>query len=141
VKPFDASPRDETLVLIPVALTPFDGQATTAGKEAVKQTKEKDGVLRGTDEKAVYAALEALQNSEDRPQGYTPAEIVKVAGAGGNRRPAMKALAERNIICFGRGKNGELLNGEDGRSLQYRMPLLPDDYTDVLIAGDEDLEN
>jgi RecA-family ATPase len=139
IKPFDSSPRDETLVLIPVAVTPFTTAAAEAGKAAAKEHKT---ILRSADEKAVYAALEMLQDSDDRERGYTAAEIVKIAGAGGNRRPALKALAERKVICFGRDKNGQLLNGEEGNMVQYRIPVAASDLdAPPAIATDEDLEN
>lgn len=130
VKPFDASPRDETLVLIPVALQPFESQASTAARTATKESRNTPSGLQGGDEKAVYAALEELQSNEDRPQGYTAAEIIKVAGAGGKRRPALKSLTERKIIGFGRGSDGELLNGEHDRRTQYRLPTGPNDHED-----------
>lgn len=139
VRPFDASPRDETLVLIPVALTMFESQAAAVGRQVAKEKKEDLPFLQGTDEKAVYAALEMLQDSDDRPRGFTPAEIVKVAGAGGGRRPAMKALVERKVFCFGRDKSGILLNGENGNPLQYRLPHDIDSFDEKV--ADSDLEN
>lgn len=138
VKPFDQSPRDETLVLIPVALLPFDSKAADVGRQAVKQTKESGPMLKG-DEAKVYAALEELQNESDRQQGYSVSEIIKLSGDGGRRRPAIMALAERNIICYGRDKKGRLLNGEEDRHLQFRIPVGPNDFTDV--RPTEDLED
>lgn len=144
IRPFDSSPRDETLVLIPVALSPFMSQAAEVGKAAAKEMKESktEAFLHGTDEKAVYAALEMLQDSDDRPQGFTAAEIVKVAGSGGGRRPALKALAERKIITFGRDKNGQLLDGEEDRHTQYRLPSDINSFVEPdPVATDKDLEN
>lgn len=137
VKPFDRSPADETLVLIPVALLPFDSKAADAGRQAVKKAKEDGPMLKG-DEAKVYAALEELQNESDRPQGYSVSEIIKLSGDGGRRRPAIMALAERNIICYGRDKKGRLLNGEDDRHLQFRIPVGPNDFTDAQPTADLD---
>lgn len=137
VKPLDSQPRDETLVLIPVALLPFDSKAADVGRQAVKKTKEDGPMLKG-DEAKVYAALEELQNESDRPQGYSVSEIIKLSGEGGRRRPAIMALAERNIICYGRDKKGRLLNGEDDRHLQFRIPVGPNDFTDVQPTDDLD---
>lgn len=142
VKPFDQSPRDETLVLIPVALAMFESQGAAVGRQAAKETKNTSGpVLRGADEQKVYAALESLQDGDDLPQGYTISQIIKESGDGGRRRPAITALIERKIICFGRDRKGRLLNGEEGRHLQLRVPKGPNDFTDVLLAEDSDLEN
>lgn len=137
VKPLDSQPRDETLVLIPVALAPFDSKAADAGRQAVKKTKEDGPMLKG-DEAKVYAALEELQNESDRPQGYSVSEIIKLSGDGGRRRPAIMALAERNIICYGRDKKGRLLNGKEDRHLQFRIPVGPNDFTDVQPTDDLD---
>lgn len=137
VKPLDLSPRDETLVLIPVALAPFDSKAADVGRLAVKKAKEDGPMLKG-DEAKVYAALEELQNESDRPQGYSVSEIIKLSGDGGRRRPAIMALAERNIICYGRDKKGRLLNGEEDRHLQFRIPVGPNDFTDVQPTDDLD---
>ena len=64
-----------------------------------------------------------------------------MAGPGGGRRPALKALAERGILAYGRDHKGQLLNGKDGRGLQYRIPTGPDDHEDApMAAADEDLE-
>lgn len=141
VKPFDSSARDETLVLIPVALAMFTTAAADVARKATKEATDTP-MLRGGDEKAVYAALEMLQDSDDRPQGFTAAEIIKIAGPGGNRRPALKALAERKIITFGRDHDSQLLDGQDDRKTQYRLPTLPNDFdTPQPTATDEDLEN
>lgn len=137
VKPLDSQPRDETLVLIPVALLPFDSKAADVGRQAVKKNKEDGPMLKG-DEAKVYAALEELQNESDRPQGYSVSEIIKLSGDGGRRRPAIMALAERNIICYGRDKKGRLLNGEDNRHLQFRIPVGPNDFTDAQPTDDLD---
>jgi hypothetical protein len=143
VKPLDLSPRDETLVLIPVALAMFESAGAAVGRQVVKEAKDKgDGpVLHGSDEQKVYHALDALQDVDDLPQGYTISQIIKESGDGGRRRPAISALIARKIICFGRDRKGRLLNGEEGRHLQLRIPKGPNDFTDVLIATDEDLEN
>ena len=130
IKPFDQSPRNKTLVLIPVALAPFLSAAAEVGRKVVKDTKDAS-MLRGGDEKAVYAALEMLQDSDDRTQGFTAAEIIKIAGPGGNRRPALKALANRKIICFGKDHDGRLLDGTDDRKIQYRLPTLTDSYSEM----------
>lgn len=139
VKPFDASPRDETLVLIPVALQPFTTAAAEVAKKAVKETKE-ESFLRNADEKAVYAALEKLCEEEDRPWGYSPAEIKKIAGLGGRRNPAMMDLVARKVLCYGREATGMFTDGQEGRHLHFRIPTGPDDFTEVLIATDGDLE-
>lgn len=142
VKPFDSSPRDETLVLIPVALAPFTSAAGEEGKRAVKASDadHNQPMLKGTEAK-VYQALEELCNSEDRPRGYTPADIIMIAGKGGDRYHILKKLAARHIICYGRDESGKLLNGEGETHVQYRIPTGPEDYTDVISAEDEDLEN
>lgn len=142
VKPFDASPRDETLVLIPVALQPFTTAAAEVAKKAVKETKEETGpYLNGSDEKKVYEALESLTEQEDRPQGYSIAEIIKRSGDGGRRRPAIAALTERKIICYGRNNRGELLDGSEGKPTQFRLPTGPNDFDEPApAASDEDLE-
>ena len=132
VKPFDSSPRDETLALIPVALAPFTSAAGEVAKGAVKESKETTaGMLKG-DEAKVFAALEALQDESNRPQGYSVSEIIKLSGDGGRRRPAIMSLAERNIICYGRDKRGRLLNGEEDRHLQFRIPVGPNDFSDTI---------
>jgi len=136
-KPLESAPRDETLVLIPVALLPFDSKAADAGRLAAKKTKEDGPMLKG-DEAKVYAALEELQNESDRPQGYSVSEIIKLSGDGGRRRPAIMALAERNIICYGRDKKGRLLNGEEDRHMQFRIPVGPNDFTDGQPTDDLD---
>lgn len=141
-KPFDSSPSDETLVLIPVALTPFTSQAGEVGKAAAKEAKEKgDGPMLKGIEQRVYAALEELQSKEDRPQGYTPADVISIAGKGGDRYATLKKLAAQKIICYGRNEDGELLDGNDGRHVHYRLPVTPKDYTQVIIVSYEDLEN
>ena len=118
---------NETLFAAPVRLAVFESPAAEAGRTAVKETKD-SSALRGGDEKAVYAALEQLQDQDDRPQGFTAAEIIKIAGAGGNRRPALKALAERKIITFGRDRDSQLLDGNEGRNTQYRLPTSPNSF-------------
>lgn len=138
-RPYDSTPRDETLVLIPVALPMFDTAAGQAARAAVKGAKDEGG-LKG-EEKAVFAALEQLQDQEDKPNGYSQSEIIKVAGPGGGRRPALKALAERGVLAYGKDREGRLLNGKDGRGLQYRIPTGPDDHEEApWSATDEDLE-
>lgn len=134
-KPFDTSPRDETLVLIPVALQPFESDAATAARAAVKESATPPG-LKG-DEKAVFMALEQLQETEDRPRGFTAAEVIKVCGPGGNRRPALKSLAERRIITFGRDDDGRLLDGINDRNTQYRIPSGPNDFQHLQPTADE----
>jgi hypothetical protein len=98
----------------------FDTAAGQAARSAVKGAKDEGG-LKG-EEKAVFAALEQLQDQDDKPNGYSQSEIIKVAGPGGGRRPALKALAERGVLTYGKDREGRLLNGEDGRGLQYRIP-------------------
>jgi RecA-family ATPase len=114
VKPLDSQPRDETLVLIPVALLPFDSKAADVGRQAVKQSKDKPQ-LKG-DEAAVLAAIEELQAEDNRPQGYAISEIMKRIPGGGNqrRRACVKELADRGILCYGKDNKGRLQNGEDG---------------------------
>ncbi|MER3091560.1 AAA family ATPase [Salmonella enterica] len=141
VKPLDSQPRDETLVLIPVALAPFDSKAADAGRQAVKKTKQDGPVLRGT-EQAVYAALEELQNERDDGQGFTPADVIKIVGKGGDRYKILKDLAKRKIIWYGRDENGRLLNGENGTFVKYRIPTDINDLEDSQPTSEEDdLEN
>ncbi|ELL4580549.1 AAA family ATPase [Salmonella enterica] len=141
VKPLDSQPRDETLVLIPVALAPFDSKAADAGRQAVKKTKQDGPVLRGT-EQAVYAALEELQNERDDGQGFTPADVIKIVGKGGDRYKILKDLAKRKIIWYGRDENGRLLNGENGTFVKYRIPTNINDLEDSQPTSEEDdLEN
>lgn len=141
VKPLDSQPRDETLVLIPVALAPFDSKAADAGRQAVKQAKQDGPMLRGT-EQAVYAALEELQNERDDGEGFTPADVIKIVGKGGDRYKILKDLAKRKIIWFGRDENGRLLNGEDGTFVKYRIPTDINDLEYLQPTSEEDdLEN
>nr|DAH52762.1 MAG TPA: replicative DNA helicase [Caudoviricetes sp.] len=141
VKPLDSQPRDETLVLIPVALLPFDSKAADAGRQAVKKTKQDGPMLRGT-EQAVYAALEELQNERDNGEGFTPADVIKIVGKGGDRYKILKDLAKRKIIWYGRDENGRLLNGEDGTFVKYRIPTDINDLEDSQPTSEEDdLEN
>ncbi|EOV2798918.1 AAA family ATPase [Salmonella enterica subsp. enterica serovar Typhimurium] len=141
VKPLDSQPRDETLVLIPVALAPFDSKAADAGRQAVKQTRQDGPMLRGT-EQAVYAALEELQNERDDGEGFTPADVIKIVGKGGDRYKILKDLARRKIIWYGRDENGRLLNGEDGTFVKYRIPTDINDLEDSQPTSEEDdLEN
>ncbi|EIK3148127.1 AAA family ATPase [Salmonella enterica] len=141
VKPLDSQPRDETLVLIPVALLPFDSKAADAGRQAVKKTKQDGPVLRGT-EQAVYAALEELQNERDDGEGFTPADVIKIVGKGGDRYKILKDLAKRKIIWYGRDENGRLLNGENGTFVKYRIPTDINDLEDSQPTSEEDdLEN
>lgn len=138
VKPLDSQPRDETLVLIPVALLPFDSKAADAGRQAVKQTKDKPQ-LKG-DEAAVLAAIEELQAEDNRTQGYAISEIMKRIPGGGNqrRRACVKELAERGILCYGKDNKGRLQNGEDDRHTMFRVPQAPKDFEDVQPTHDED---
>ncbi|MEA8048016.1 hypothetical protein ONQ00_23360, partial [Salmonella enterica subsp. enterica serovar Virginia] len=141
VKPLDSQPRDETLVLIPVALAPFDSKAADGGRQAVKQTKQDGPVLRGT-EQAVYAALEELQNERDDGEGFAPADVIKIVGKGGDRYKILKDLAKRKIIWYGRDENGRLLNGENGTFVKYRIPTDINDLEDSQPTSEEDdLEN
>ncbi|EAS8350374.1 AAA family ATPase [Salmonella enterica] len=141
VKPLDSQPRDETLVLIPVALAPFDSKAADAGRQAVKQTRQDGPMLRGT-EQAVYAALEELQNERDDGEGFTPADVIKIVGKGGDRYKILKDLARRKIIWYGRDENGRLLNGEDGTFVKYRIPTDINDLEDSQPTSvEDDLEN
>ncbi|HIE2158836.1 TPA: AAA family ATPase [Salmonella enterica] len=141
VKPLDSQPRDETLVLIPVALAPFDSKAADAGRQAVKQTKQEGPMLRGT-EQAVYAALEELQNERDDGEGFAPADVIKIVGKGGDRYKILKDLAKRKIIWYGRDENGRLLNGENGTFVKYRIPTDINDLEDSQPTPEEDdLEN
>jgi hypothetical protein len=117
----------------------FTTAAADVARKAVKETKDIPA-LRG-DEAKVYAALETLQDADDRPQGFSPSEIIKESGDGGRRRPALMALADRKLITYGRDAKGRLLNGNDGRHLQFRLPTGPNDFEDVMLAADEDLEN
>lgn len=138
VKPFNRSPADETLVLIPVALLPFDSKAADAGRQAVKQTKDKPQ-LKG-DEAAVLSAIEELQAEDNRPQGYAISEIMKRIPGGGNqrRRACVKELAERGILCYGKDNKGRLQNGEEDRHTMFRVPQAPKDFEDVQPTHYED---
>ncbi|EMJ0319287.1 AAA family ATPase [Salmonella enterica] len=141
VKPLDSQPRDETLVLIPVALLPFDSKAADVGRQAAKQTRQDGPMLRGT-EQAVYAALEELQNERDDGEGFTPADVIKIVGKGGDRYKILKDLARRKIIWYGRDENGRLLNGEGGTFVKYRIPTDINDLEDSQPTSEEDdLEN
>ncbi|MDI5767636.1 helicase RepA family protein [Salmonella enterica subsp. enterica serovar Cerro] len=141
VKPLDSQPRDETLVLIPVALAPFDSKAADVGRQAVKQTEQDGPMLRGT-EQAVYAALEELQNERDDGEGFAPADVIKIVGKGGDRYKILKDLAKRKIIWYGRDENGRLLNGENGTFVKYRIPTDINDLEDSQPTSEEDdLEN
>lgn len=138
VKPLDSQPRDETLVLIPVALAPFINAAADAGRQAVKQTKEKPQ-LKG-DEAAVLAAIEELQAEDNRPQGYAISEIMKRIPGGGNqrRRACVKELADRGILCYGKDNKGRLQNGEDDRHTMFRVPQAPKDFEDAQPTDEDD---
>lgn len=138
VKPFDQSPRDETLVLIPAALLPFDSKAANAGRQAVKQPKDKPQ-LKG-DEAAVLAAIEELQSEDNRAQGYAISEIMKRIPGGGNqrRRACVKELAERGVLCYGKDNKGRLQNGEDDRHTMFRVPQAPKDFEDAQPTHYED---
>ncbi|EBH9531925.1 hypothetical protein EPM98_15605, partial [Salmonella enterica subsp. enterica serovar Cerro] len=141
VKPLDSQPRDETLVLVPVALAPFDSKAADVGRQAVKQTEQDGPMLRGT-EQAVYAALEELQNERDDGEGFAPADVIKIVGKGGDRYKILKELAKRKIIWYGRDENGRLLNGENGTFVKYRIPTDINDLEDSQPTSEEDdLEN
>lgn len=138
VKPFDSSPRDETLVLIPVALAAFTTAAADVARKATKETNEKPGLTK--EEAAIIAALEELQASDDRPQGYPVGEIVRLMPGGGNsrRRSLVKEMAERGLICFGKDHKGRLLNGEDDRHLQFRITGQPTDHIDAQPTAEYD---
>lgn len=138
VKPLDSQPRDETLVLIPVALAPFINAAADVGRQAVKQAKDKPQI-KG-DEAAVLAAIEELQAEDNRPHGYAISEIMKRIPGGGNqrRRACVKELAERGILCYGKDSKGRLQNGEDDRHTMFRVPQAPKDFEDVQPTHDED---
>lgn len=138
VKPLDSQPRDETLVLIPVALAPFLSAAADAGRQAVKQTKDKPQ-LKG-DEAAVLAAMEELQAEDNRAQGYAISEIMKRIPGGGNqrRRACVKELADRGILCYGKDNKGRLQNGEDDRHTMFRVPQAPKDFEDAQPTHEDD---
>lgn len=138
VKPLDSQPRDETLVVIPVALAPFINAAADVGRKAVKQTKDKPQ-LKG-DEAAVLAAVEELQAEDNRAQGYAISEIMKRIPGGGNqrRRACVKELAERGILCYGKDNKGRLQNGEDDRHTMFRVPQAPKDFEDVQPTHEDD---
>ena len=138
IKPLESAARDETLVLIPVALAAFTTGAADVARKAVKETKDNQPMLKGIDA-AVYAALEDLQSAEDKPDGYTAAEIIGIVGKGGDRYASIKKLVARQIIWFGRDEKGRLLNGEDGRFTKYRLPTGPKDYE--MLAVDDDLSD
>ena len=69
--------------------------------------------------------------------GYTASELWDLIGKGGGRYAALKSLAAKQIICFGRDEKGNLLNGQDGRFTQYRIPKQPTDFE--MLAVDDDL--
>lgn len=138
VKPFDSSPRDETLVLIPVAMAAFTTAAADVARKATKEANDKKGLTK--EEAAIIAALEELQASDDRPQGYPVGEIVRLMPGGGNsrRRSLVKEMAERGLICFGKDRKGRLLNGEDDRHLQFRITGQPTDHIDAQPTAEDD---
>lgn len=141
VKPFTTSPRDETLVLIPVALAPFESAAATAGKKAVADGNKAPELK--SDEKAVYHALEQLTDAHpDRESGFTQAQIIKICGPGGGRRPAMKSLLDRRLICHGKDRDGNFNNGNGGRDLTFTLPMGAHDFEDSQpTATDRDLDD
>lgn len=138
-KPFDSAPRDETLVLIPVALAPFVTAAADVARKAAREANDdRPGLTK--EEAAIIAALEELQAADDRPQGYPVGEIVRLMPGGGNarRRSLVKEMAERGLICYGKDHKGRLQNGEDDRHLQFRITGQPTDYNDVQPTEEED---
>lgn len=134
VKPFDSSPRDETLALIPVALSPFESAGAAVGRTVVKEQKDPSRPQFKGDDGAVMAAIEELQAEDNRTQGYAISEIMKRIPGGGNqrRRACVKELAERKFLCYGRDSKGRLQNGADNRHLMFRVPEAKDDFTDVV---------
>jgi hypothetical protein len=54
--------------------------------------------LKSDDEIAVLNAINWLYRIGPKADSYTAVEIIKVAGPGGGRRPALKALTERGIL-------------------------------------------
>lgn len=54
--------------------------------------------LKSDDEIAVLNAINWLYRVCPKAGSYTAVEIIKVAGPGGGRRPALKALTERGIL-------------------------------------------
>lgn len=129
---------NETLFAAPVRLAVFESAAAEAGRKAVTGSKESDGkpFMKG-DEAKVYWAIEQLQETTDNPRGYAASELWELIGKGGGRYAALKSLAAKQIICFGRDEKGNLLNGHDGRFTQYRIPKQPTDYE--MLAVDDDL--
>lgn len=128
---------NETLFAAPVRLAVFESKAAEVGRTAVKASKGPDAQTLKGDEAKVYWALEQLQEATDNPRGYTASELWELIGKGGGRYAALKSLAAKQIICFGRDEKGRLLNGEEGRFTQYRIPKQPTDYE--MLAEDDDL--
>lgn len=131
---------NETLFAAPVRLAVVESAAADVGRKAARESKDISG-LRGTDERAVFAALEELCNHDDRKLGYSEAEIIKIAGSGGNRRPALQALAERKIIAFGRADDGRIQDGSGTSKRHYRIPTSPGDLENNIQSYDSDLED
>lgn len=54
--------------------------------------------LKSEDEIAVLNAVGWLYRNGPKADSFTAAEIIKVSGSGGGRRPALKALVERGVL-------------------------------------------
>ena len=68
--------------------------------------------MLNSDERAVFAAVRTLTEARPGRVGFAVAEIVKVSGPGGGRRPALVSLAHRGL----------LLSFEDNCFVRYSMP-------------------
>lgn len=138
-RPFDHSPRDETLVLIPVAFAPFESAGAAVGRQSAKGPKgDKPGLTK--EEAAILHAVEVIQAENDRPEGYSPAEVMRFVTGGGNkrRRDLLRDMAVRGLVGYGKDKKGNLLDGEEDRHLQFRINYGPKDNTSVEA---DDIEN
>lgn len=104
--PFDSSPRDETLVLIPVALRPFvDPTADEGDKIRKEKTAANDDTAPAQPkaEKVVLATLQMLCDSDDS-RGYSANEIGGECGddiGGASVTQVLNKLyAKRMITCL-----------------------------------------
>lgn len=71
--------------------------------------------LKSKDEIAIHDAIRWLYRHDPKADGYTAAEIIKVVGPGGGRRPALKALTERGLLNAHQ-------SGAEGTCLKYSIP-------------------
>ncbi len=135
VKPIQATPRDETLYLVPVALAPFAiEQAKAAGKQAVKE--ENPAGPRNEKEKVLYAALEALMEENPGHHGFSKSAIVRKAGLakGGTSTKPIDDMRERGIIGFYKDPDTGAIYGSSNLVINSQIPM-------QLTATDDDLKD